>query len=292
MAAPETYEGPITLTKKGIGFFSTPLDPSSGGGRAPRDRDKSKDLLIPADATNHALHGDIVRVEPTGMHRDPTGRMPPRAAGRVFEVVSRARDPFVGTLVESPRGHLFLEPDYKRMHMPLSIRDAGSGTPGDKVLARLTGWPAGAELPEAAVEEGIGRAGVHDVEMRALALGQGFHPDFPPGVAAEAGRLEREGAKMLADEAAKARPYSAEATQGRRDFRTIPTLTIDPADAKDFDDALSVRTLTDGTIEVGIHIADVSFFVAPRSELDREARERATSVYLVDRTIPLLPHIL
>src|SRR3989344_252979 len=290
MVSPETYEGPISLTKKGTGFFTPPFDTSAG--RAPKDRDKNKDLLIPTEATLHALHGDIVRVELTGMHRDPSGRMPPLASGRVTEIVRRARATFVGTLVEDVPGHCILEPDYKRMHVALEITDIDGGEAGDKVLARLIDWPTAAPMPRGTVEEVIGRAGVHDVEMRALVLDQGFHPDFPPGVAAEAKRLEAEGRAMLAEEVAKARPYSAEATQGRRDFRTVPTMTIDPYDAKDFDDALSVRQLPDGNSEVGVHIADVSFFVRPGTELDREARERATSVYLVDRTVPMLPHIL
>jgi ribonuclease R len=280
MASPKIYEGPITITKKGLGFFTPP-------GAAPRD--KSADLLIPADATLHAFHGDIVRVEPTGMHRDPSGRMPPRAAGRVVEVVSRARETFVGTLVEPVPGHLVLEPDYKRMHVAIEIRDIDGGPPhvpahaGEKVVVRLQGWETGALTPWGVVEEVIGRAGVHDVEMRALVLGQGFRPDFPPGVLAEAKWLEAEGRAMLAAEAANPK---------RRDFRTTPTMTIDPFDAKDFDDALSIRTLPDGNVEVGVHIADVSFFVTPGSELDKEAESRATSVYLVDRTVPMLPEIL
>ncbi|MDO8407635.1 MAG: ribonuclease R [bacterium] len=282
-----TFEGPITLTRKGIGFFTLP-----GAKRG----DKSADLLIPAEATLHALHGDIVRVESAGMHRDPAGRMPPRAAGKVTAIISRARETFVGTLVET-EGRFILEPDYKKMHLPIEIREVGKATPGlparvgDKVLVRLSGWDEGAEYPLGVVEEIIGRAGEHDVEMRALALGQGFRSDFPPGVVVEAKRLESEGREMLLAEAARV------GEGGRRDFRSVPTCTIDPFDAKDFDDALSIRKLptTNGeppTWEVGIHIADVSFFVRPGTGLDTEARERATSVYLVDRTIPMLPEIL
>lgn len=282
MPTPSVLEGPIQLTKKGLGFFTPPAT-----GPVKKDRDKSADLLIPVEATNHALSGDIVQVEPTGMYRDPSGRMPPRASGRVVAIVRRSRETFVGTLVEPATGQYLLEPDYKKMHVGIDVRDIGKAAPGDKVLVRLSGWDEGAERPWGAVEEVIGKAGEHDVEMRALVLGQGFNPDFPPGVVAEAKRLEEHGRQMLADEAAR-----SIADGSRKDFRTVPTSTIDPYDAKDFDDALSVRTLPDGHIEVGVHIADVSFFVVPGTELDKEARERATSVYLVDRTIPMLPHIL
>ena len=293
MATPEVYEGPITLTRKGIGFFSIPAEASTKAG--PARRDKSADLLIPAEATLHALHGDIVRVAPAGMHRDPTGRMPPRTAGRVIEIVSRARETFVGTIVEREADYFILEPDYKKMYVPIEVRAEGkSDLPqrnltsllGYKVIVRLKGWNEGAEYPWGVVEEIIGRTGEHDVEMRALALGQGFRSDFPPGVVVEARRLETEGRDMLLAEAARVD------RDKRRDFRSVPTCTIDPFDAKDFDDALSVQFLPDGIIEVGIHIADVSFFVQPDTELDTEARSRATSVYLVDRTIPMLPEIL
>jgi ribonuclease R len=274
MAVEAVYEGPITMTRKGIGFFSV----SEG----------TEDLLIPAEWTNHALSGDIVKVAPTGLYRDPMGRMPPRASGKVIEIVSRARETFVGTLTNSEeaganQGTLIIVPDYKKMYVPVEVRDAGGAEIGYKVLVRMKGWDKEAAYPWGIVEEIIGKAGVHETEMRALALGQGFSSDFPPGVVADAEYLEKHGRVMLAEEAKSA---------VRRDFRNAPTCTIDPFDAKDFDDALSVRTLPDGNIEVGVHIADVSFFVKPGTELDKEAVGRATSVYLVDRTIPMLPEVL
>jgi ribonuclease R len=123
--------------------------------------------------------------------------------------------------------------------------------------------------------------------MRALALGEGFSSDFPPGVLKEAETLKETGRQLIAEEIKTIATGSP-----RKDFRGVPTCTIDPADAKDFDDALSVRTLPNGLTEVGVHIAEVSFFVKPGDPIDTEARKRATSVYLVDRTIPMLPHIL
>lgn len=274
--APEAqvYQGPITMTRKGIGFFVIGED--------------REDLIIPADSTNHALHGDIVKVVPTGMYRDPMGRNPARPGGKVVEIVSRNRETFVGTLVKHDepgdfQGKIILQPDWKKMHVPILITDTANAQFGYKVVVRMQGWDENAPAPHGIVEEVIGPAGLHETEMRALALGQGFSPTFPPGVEKDAEFLEQHGRQMIADEVAKGT---------RRDFRTVPTSTIDPYDAKDFDDALSVQKLPDGTIEVGVHIADVSFFVKPGSNLDREARERATSVYLVDRTIPMLPEIL
>ena len=268
MPAETLYEGPITMTRKGIGFFSV--------------EGQEEDLLIPPEWTNHALSGDIVRVAPAGNYVDPSGRMPPRAAGKVVEIVSRARETFVGTLIEED-GLTLLAPDYKKMHVPIVIRERGAAQLGYKAIVRLVSWDADKEYPLGAIEQVIGKAGVHETEMRALALGQGFSSDFPPSVVADAKYLEEHGRALLAEEAGNPK---------RRDFRSAPTCTIDPFDAKDFDDALSVVRLPDSSIQIGVHIADVSFFVKQGSALDKEARERATSVYLVDRTISMLPEIL
>src|SRR3989344_558638 len=127
----EPFEAPISLTKKGMGFVKPP-------GADPKDR--SADLLIPTEATLHALHGDTVRVESAGVHRDPSGRMPPRAGGRVVEIVRRARETFVGTLVTAESGRTILEPDYKKMHVPIEIRELADAKVGDKVLVRLKDW--------------------------------------------------------------------------------------------------------------------------------------------------------
>ena len=256
------------MTRKGFGFF-------------PMGEDK-EDLIIPPEWSTHALSGDIVKVTPMGDYRDPTGKMPPRAAGKVIEIISRARETFVGSLIEE-NGLTMLEPDYKKMYVPIVIKDRGTAALGFKVVVRMVSWEDDKQYPLGVIEEVIGQAGVHETEMRALALGQGFSPVFPPGVITEAHDLEEHGRTMLATEAENPK---------RRDMRDVTTCTIDPFDAKDFDDALSVRILDNGHIEVGVHIADVSFFVKNGNALDTEARERATSVYLVDRTIPMLPEIL
>ncbi len=276
MPDPKVYEGPITITRRGMGFFPIP-DPSG------KRTDKKDDLIVPSENLNTALPGDIVKVVEEGTVPGQRGAAPRRAA-RVIEIVKRSRETFVGTLAKTERGNTILIPDSKRLYVPFMVALNGTEAPfeiGHKVLTRFVGWNPGEEIPRAEAIEDIGVAGVHETEMRALALGQGFHPEFPPGVVSEAKKLEEKGESLIAAGVA-----------GRRDFRTITTFTIDPADAKDFDDALSIQTLPDGKIEVGVHIADVSQFVVPGTSIDREARNRATSVYLVDRTIPMLPHVL
>ncbi|MBI2025241.1 ribonuclease R, partial [Candidatus Kaiserbacteria bacterium] len=281
MSADTVYEGPITMTRKGIGFFAVPTASSPDFAKATSGKE-AEDLIIPAEWAGHALSGDIVKVKPAGKYSDPTGRMPPRDAGRVIEIVSRARETFVGTLIEED-GLMLMAPDHKKMYVPIVILDKAKAQIGDKVLVRLGEWATDKEYPLGTIEEVIGRAGVHETEMRALALGQGFSSDYPPGVMKEAEELENKSAEILAKEAKNPK---------RRDFRKIATCTIDPFDAKDFDDALSVLKLPDSSFQIGVHIADVSFFVKPGTELDKEAVARATSVYLVDRTIPMLPEVL
>jgi ribonuclease R len=274
------YEGPITITRTGKGFFAYD--------------ENEEDLYIPPEALGGAFPGDIVEVKETGTSFDPRTRAK-RKNGAVVRIVSRTREKFVGKLVEGQgeeAGSIILVPDWKKMYVPFFAK--GDSLPiGSKVVLELGGWEKGERFPWGTVVDIIGEAGVHDVEMRALALSQGFSSDFPPGVIVEAKDLEAKGEAMIAEEAKVVIPWG-ESHEGpeRRDFRTITTFTIDPVDAKDFDDALSVRTLASGDTEVGIHIADVSFFVRPGSVIDKEARSRATSVYLVDRTIPMLPHVL
>jgi len=271
-----SYQGPITITRTGKGFFT--YDPNED------------DLFIPEEALGGAFPGDIVEVEETGTSVDPRTRQK-RKNGKVVKIAARARESFVGKLVQD-EGRTLLIPDWKKMYVPFLVR--GENFPiGHKVVLKLGGWEKGAPYPWGTVAEVIGLAGVHETEMRALALSQGFSSDFPPGVVAEAKQLEESGEAMIAEETKMIIPWEGPSPHSeRRDFRGITTFTIDPVDAKDFDDAISVRALPDGNTEVGVHIADVSFFVRPGSAIDTEARHRATSVYLVDRTIPMLPHIL
>lgn len=291
MSAPKTYEGPVEVSRRGIGFFKLPVPE----GVNPKAKDLP-DLLIPAEDLGGAFPGDIVKVAENGTVEDHKTRAP-RAAGKVLEVVSRSRETFVGKLVldehpGAPQGQVLLQPDWKKMYVPFIVR--GESLPvGFKVVLRFKDWmetpteTGNVKLPWGVVEEIIGPAGVHETEMRALALSEGFHSEFPPSVLTEAKNLEADGKNMLAREAEE-----GIAAGRRKDFRGTHTFTIDPFDAKDFDDALSVKFLEDGLVEVGVHIADVSFFVRPGDAFDREAQSRATSVYLVDRTIPMLPEVL
>ncbi|KND51695.1 MAG: ribonuclease R [Parcubacteria bacterium C7867-001] len=266
------YEGVISVTRSGTGFFA-------------RENGK-EDFIIQADDLGGAFPYDIVKVQSVGFIEDRRSGGK-REAGKVLEIVTRARTEFVGKLIEpkpedASQFKAILIPDWKKMYVPFEVR--GENPPfGYKVLITLGGWDAGARFPWGTVKEVIGIAGDHDVEMRAVALAQGFHSDFPPGVKKEAEELEKNGQAML-DAGAK--------DPRRKDFRGTTTFTIDPFDAKDFDDALSVKELPDGNFEIGVHIADVSHFVVPGTEIDAEGRNRATSVYLVDRTIPMLPHVL
>lgn len=272
----QAYEGPISITRTAKGFFT--YDP------------EKEDLFIPTENLGTAFPGDIVKVVEAGTATDPrSGKT--RKLGKVVEIVRRNRNTFVGKLVRgdeinSNPAQVYLIPDWKKMYIPFLVR--GESLPvGQKVVVRFAGWEPGNEFPATTLEEIIGPAGEHETEMRALALGSGFRSDFPPGVVAEAQELEKNGKQRLDDEV-----EASIAAGTRRDFRGITTFTIDPFDAKDFDDALSLQKLPDGNIEVGVHIADVSFFVRPGTSIDDEARNRATSVYLVDRTIPMLPEIL
>ncbi|MDP1706973.1 MAG: hypothetical protein Q8L30_00210, partial [bacterium] len=166
MSTESLYEGPITMTRKGIGFF-----PVEG---------QEEDLIIPPEWTNHALSGDIVRVKSAGSYRDPRGTMPPRESGKVVEIVSRARETFVGTLVEED-GLILLVPDYKKMYVPIVIKETYEASVkrlnlftdggltsllGYKVLVRLGEWATDKEYPLGTIEEVIGKAGVHETEMR------------------------------------------------------------------------------------------------------------------------------
>lgn len=270
------FEGPIIITRTGKGFFSY-------------DEEK-EDVFVPGENLAGAFPGDTVQLEIVGIDADPrTKKM--REIGRVVEVTKRNRTTFVGRLEENTEeGLTMLVPDWKKMYVPFVVKPQKEGEAlpiGHKVLIRFEGWAGNQPYPWGTFEEDIGPSGVHETEMRALALAQGFRSDFPPGVEKEAAQLEIDGKGLIEKDAKE-----GIASGRRRDFRDVTTFTIDPYDAKDFDDALSVKKLENGNVEVGVHIADVSYFVRPGTSIDDEARARATSVYLVDRTIPMLPEVL
>lgn len=254
----DAAEGTIELITSGAGYVRL----AEGGA----------DLYVPERALGTAFHGDRVLVKPEG------GRGQ-RPEGRVLKVLERRRTEFVGT-VHRHEGRHMLVADDQRIQRPFFIPpgDVNGAQEGDKVIITLGEWKDGRDLPRGRVTRILGKAGTHQVEMHAILAEFGLPLEFPEGVLAASERIPD---GVTPAEIAK-----------RRDVRDISTITIDPDDAKDLDDALSVRRLENGNWEIGIHIADVSHYVTPGSVVDMEAASRATSVYLVDRVVPMLPEKL
>ena len=235
------------------------------------NNDLPKDIYINKTNTNKALHLDTVKIEVI----EGEGRA---IEGKVIEIIERFRTEFVGTIQVSPR-YAFFVPDSNKLpidfFIPLS-KIIGAKN-GQKVVARLGEWKDGAKNPNGEIIRIIGDAGEHETEIHAILEEYGLPYDFDGDVIAESEAIS----EII--------PQSE--IEKRRDMRNVLTFTIDPADAKDFDDALSVEWV-DGVLEVGIHIADVSHYLRPETELDKEAYARGTSVYLVDRCVPMLPERL
>jgi ribonuclease R len=232
---------------------------------------EQRDIEIQNQYLAGALNGDEVEIEIQSLF--------PRAQGAVVSIKKRSKETFVATIKRDGRQFLAVADD-QRFYRPIEIEGGSDYDEGEKVLVRLTSF-SGQGNPKGVVESHIGQAGEHRTEMNAIILEHGFDIDFPPAVKEEAHEIELNHAHTIAEEAKK-----------RSDFRGKTTFTIDPKDAKDFDDALSVETLPGGIYEIGIHIADATFFVRPGTALDEEMKKRGTSVYLVDATIPMLPHEL
>ncbi|NJO69634.1 MAG: RNB domain-containing ribonuclease, partial [Bacteroidetes bacterium] len=197
----------------------------------------------------------------------------------MIEIIERARKTFVGT-IEISKNFAFLVADGKQMPYDLFIplRSLKGAKSGEKAIARITEWPAGGKNPIGEVIEVIGFPGSNETEMHSILAEFELPYKFTEEV-------ENAAAGLPVD-------IPEEEYKTRRDFREIPTFTIDPKDAKDFDDALSIQKLPDGNWEIGVHIADVTYYVKPKTILEEEARDRATSVYLVDRVVPMLPEKL
>lgn len=253
--------GRIRISQKGAGFVRL-------------EDAKAEDVEIEHDSLNTALNGDIVRIKITGKTRWKTPK------GSVLEVIKRAKRGFSGTLLKKD-GEFILKPSDPKMYTEIIIpkNDTSGAQPGDKVFTEITKWTIPSKPPLGKVVKVLGKAGENNAEMEGIILERGFETGFPVAI-------ERAAEKL------KSNKPTEEDISSRKDFRKTTTFTIDPADAKDFDDALSFKKLDNGNFEIGIHIADVSYYVTPNSELDKEAYERATSVYLVDRTIPMLPEVL
>ncbi|MGE4567910.1 MAG: ribonuclease R, partial [Bacteroidales bacterium] len=233
----------------------------------------TEDVFVSQKKLNHALNGDIVKVQ---LFAKRPGAKP---EGEVIEIVRKARETFVGT-VDIGKNFAFLMTDARQIPVDifLPLNALKGAKQGQKAIAKIVEWSDGIKNPVGEIIQVLGNPGENDTEMHAILAEYELPYHFPPEVEAAAEKIP---------ETIPAAEYAA-----RRDFRTILTFTIDPADAKDFDDALSYRKLDNGTFEVGVHIADVTYYVRPGSILEEEAFNRATSVYLVDRTVPMLPEKL
>jgi ribonuclease R len=232
-----------------------------------------EDAFISANNTGRALHGDIVKVQLFPRRKGH------KLEGQITEVIKRAKTRFVGTISKSAK-FAFLIPDNPNVPIDIFIPlpDLKNAKNGQKAVARMTEWPEHSKNPFGEIEEVLGWPGDNEVEMQSILVEYDFPLSFPK-------KVEREAAKIRQD-------IPGKEIEKRWDFRNVTTFTIDPVDAKDYDDAISYQKLKNGNHQVGVHIADVSYYVKPGSSIDNEAYERATSIYLVDRVIPMLPEVL
>ena len=253
------YEGTIDMTGRKTAYFVCP--------------DLEEDVFIPTNNLNHALDKDVVKVY---VYNRRKGKKP---EGEVIEVIERNKTDFVG-VIDIQKNFAFVSTANPKMYTDIFIpKDKiGEAEQGDVVLVHIEDWPARADSPFGIVVKVLGKPGEHDTEIHAILAEYGLPAEFPIEVETYAQKIDT---TIHDSEIAK-----------RRDMRDTLTFTIDPKDAKDFDDALSYKKLENGNYEIGIHIADVSFYLEEGTILDDEAYQRATSVYLVDRVVPMLPEVL
>ncbi len=253
---PETFEGIFKLGKNNIGFVT--------------HKDSGFVVMIePHHNTAHAIHGDLVMVSNISKKEN---------TGTVVNVIRRGKTAYAGTIEQKAGFYYFIPTDKKEPEMRiLPVPDYITDIIHKKVLVTLGTWIE--DVPTCSIKDVIGEPGKNDTEIQSIVMEKGFDRVFPAVVEAEA-------------EALRTRGLPAQEIEQRKDMRGTTTFTIDPIDAKDFDDALSWKRIDDDTLEIGVHIADVSYYVTPGSNLDHEAKARTTSVYLVDRVIPMLPEAL
>ncbi len=253
-------EGKVDLTADGSAFIIT-------------DDEAETDIFVAPRKLRNALHGDRVKIYVYGKSKGK------RKEGEVIEIIQRAKMEFSGIVKLSERFAFFIPDDRKMLRdIFIPISELNGAKNGIKAIAEIIDWPPEAKNPIGRIKQILGKQGENNTEMNAILAEYGFPLSFPAEVEREAEEISEEISK---EEIAK-----------RRDFRETTTFTIDPVDAKDFDDAISFRSLENGNYEIGVHIADVSHYVLPDTPLDHEAFERGTSVYLVDRVIPMLPERL
>ena len=253
------YEGTIDMTSRKTAYFLC--------------EEFEEDVFIPTNNLNHALDKDKVKVY---VYNRRKGKRP---EGEVIEVLERAKSEFVG-VIDIQKNFAFVTTANAKMYTDIFIpKDKiGEAQQGDVVIAKIEDWPKKADSPFGSIIKVLGKPGEHDTEIHAILAEYGLPYDFPIEVELFAQKIDT---SIQESEIKK-----------RRDMRDTLTFTIDPKDAKDFDDALSFKKLENGNYEIGIHIADVSYYLEEGTILDDEAFNRATSVYLVDRVVPMLPEVL
>ncbi|MCK9612418.1 MAG: ribonuclease R [Bacteroidales bacterium] len=254
-------------------YFTGTVDMKSTGKAYIITDDPGPDIFIAPNNTNRAMNGDTVKVLIL------PGRQGKKPEGQIVEIIKRSKDQFVGVL-QVTKYYSFLIPDNQSVAVDIYIPNnkIKNAKNGEKVLVKINEWPENSKNPFGEVIEVLGKSGENNVEMQSIIAEFGFPLSFP-------GNVERE-AEMLPVK------ITAEEISRRHDFRNVFTITIDPEDAKDFDDAISLKTFENGNWQVGVHIADVSYYVKENSLIDKEAYRRGTSVYLADRVVPMLPEVL
>ena len=261
------YEGVIMVRGKGVGFVSLP--------------DHKEDIVIATESLSFALDGDVVEIE---LLKEVSGK---RREGKVLRVLDVRHTEFIGAVQKKDNVYRLL-PDNRRIHIRPVLPDATKTHEGMKVVVHITAWKSPLSDPFGEIVEILGPAGDHETEMQAIIRSGGFSENFPHDIAEAGKELYARKDDIFKDAIAD----TGGEHPGRRDMRDRTTCTIDPVDAKDFDDAISFHTLENGNYEIGIHIADVSHYVREEDTIDKEAQERGTSIYLVDRVIPMLPEVL
>ncbi|MGA9213411.1 ribonuclease R [Kaistella sp.] len=270
----EVEKGKYIINLKIEGTLTGTIDFNQTGNAYAKVAGLDDDIFIHSKNVKDALQGDTVLIVTYKFK----GK---KIEGSVLEVIERKRDQFVGTFqFIKHKDFGFVVGDKKHINTDIFVPQGkiGGAKDGDKVIVKMIAWRAGEKNPEGEIIKVLGAPGEHETEIHSILAEYGLPYEFPEDVEKEAQEIDR---RIHDNEVVK-----------RRDMRGVCTFTIDPKDAKDFDDALSIQKLENGNWEIGVHIADVSHYVVPGTILDAEAYKRATSVYLVDRVVPMLPEVL